>query len=74
MLWQTLPGQGFVAAAHGSETVAEARGMFFFHDRRSAICTDQLIEAFALEAGAAVLHRRLRCSNGATIWRRLASV
>lgn len=66
VLWQTLPGQGFVAAAQGRETVEEARGMFFLRDRLDDICAEQHLSTLTHEAAAVTLRGELRCRRGAT--------
>ena len=38
ILWSSLPGRSFVAAARGVESVEEERGMFFFSDRLLTVC------------------------------------
>ncbi len=42
-LWQSLPGESFVQAAQGQETVTERRGMFTVRDRWDDSCVDQEI-------------------------------
>ena len=44
ILWQTIPGESFVMAAIGSETVREARGMFSIKDDRRVVCTRQTVD------------------------------
>ncbi|NOK63342.1 MAG: alpha-glucosidase [Chloroflexi bacterium AL-W] len=43
-LWSSIAGQGFVAAARGTETITEVRGNFFVYDRLHTLCVDQQIE------------------------------
>jgi alpha-glucosidase len=44
ILWQTIPGESFVMAASGSETVREVRGMFSIKDDRRVVCTRQTVD------------------------------
>jgi alpha-glucosidase len=43
-LWQTPPGEAFVLAAQGEETVSESRSMFTIRDRWLEVCNEQSIE------------------------------
>jgi len=43
VLWQSVPGIGFVAAADGQETVTENRGMFEINDQLLDTCNTQRI-------------------------------
>lgn len=55
VLWASLPGRSFLAAALGAETVKGARGFFTFKDELQTICADQIITAFILDAKASTL-------------------
>ena len=63
VLWQSVAGRGFVAAAKGREHVEEARGSFFIRDRRAAFCEGQTIDSLRRTRGGAVLRGRLRCQK-----------
>jgi len=43
-LWATLPGQTFIGAAFGQESVKESRGLFKIKDRRRVVFTRQSID------------------------------
>lgn len=64
ILWSSLAGQSFIAAAQGVETVTEARGMFFLRDRLNIRCADQRLESLAIEGDVALLRGQLRCDDG----------
>ncbi|MDX9863407.1 MAG: hypothetical protein RBT34_01240 [Anaerolineaceae bacterium] len=45
MRWTTLPGKAFICVAIGQKYVKESRGSFKIKDKRSAIFTNQTIDA-----------------------------
>ncbi len=63
-IWATLPGQGFVAAAQGSETVTDSRGHFFITDRLEHVCADQHITAISSTSAGVVVAGQLACPHG----------
>jgi alpha-glucosidase len=48
ILWSTLPGESFVAAAQGFEKVTQSRGHFAIQDRLRLVCTEQAIDAITV--------------------------
>lgn len=45
VLWSSVPGEAFVAAGIGEERVEEARAMFFFDDKLSAVTERQSVDS-----------------------------
>jgi alpha-glucosidase len=62
-VWASLPGQAFVSAARGDETVTETRGSFVVEDEIGERCPDQRVEAIGSEGDELWLSGRLRCAG-----------
>ena len=45
ILWQSMPGESFISAARGRETVIESRGSYDIKDNLVAVCNDQIIDS-----------------------------
>ncbi len=59
ILWSSLPGESFVAAARGDETISQSSGHFFVEDRISALRPDQTIDGVEEREGSLVVAGRL---------------
>ncbi len=66
-LWQSVPGQAFIAAAAGKEEVHEARGSFFVKDEISRRCKDQTVTDVTPAAGFVRFSGSLLCDGGKTV-------
>lgn len=64
LLWATLPGKGFVAAAQGVETVTDSRGHFFIEDTLNVVCAEQRIDTFAATPQTVSITGSLICQCG----------
>jgi sulfoquinovosidase len=64
VLWATLPGQAFVAAAVGQETVTMSRGHFQVRDTILAQLPDQRLERLEESRDALAFHGEVRSQDG----------
>jgi alpha-glucosidase len=64
LLWSSLPGECFVAAAWGAERVTESRGSFFIRDRLTAVFADQAVDGFSVAPGEIVVRGRMVTVGG----------
>src|SRR5829696_1298016 len=62
ILWQSIPGQSFVAAAQGEETVRESSGHFFIEDEIQDLRPNQTIDSIERKGEALAVAGRL--TNG----------
>jgi len=62
LLWCSLPGASFIAAARGIESVTESRGSYNIKDSLASVCSDQTIESIECQDG--VLKIRGMLSGG----------
>lgn len=62
--WASRPGAGFLAAARGSETVTEHRGLFRVRDRLEETWNRQTVERASLDGERLVLTGRLMADRG----------
>ncbi len=67
VLWETLPGIGFVGAGRGVEHVAESRGSFEINDEIQAIWTKQYLSSIISNDSAIILSGTLSRSKADTI-------
>lgn len=63
IIWQTLPGEAFVLAAQGQETVRETRSMFTFRDKYLLVCNRQHIEQIEVELSEIWVRGELSCGT-----------
>jgi len=59
ILWQSIPGESFLAAAEGEETVRESSGHFFIHDETVEPHLDQTIDSIEKRQATLVVGGRL---------------
>ncbi len=59
ILWQSIPGESFVAAAKGEETVRESSGHFFIEDKIVGLHSDQSIDYIEKRQATLVVGGRL---------------
>ncbi len=64
VLWATVPGEAFAAAARAAAEVSEARGSFFISETRRTCHTTQSLDACEEAGGAVVVRGRLSAKNG----------
>ena len=60
ILWQSIPGESFLATAKGEETVRESSGHFFIDDEIERLHVDQTIDYIERRQTALVVGGRLR--------------
>ncbi len=70
VLWQTIAGEAFIAAAQQADSFSEHRGMFTIKDRLVVLCTQQTVDLIAdtpasdqIPGGATTLSGHLYCNN-----------
>jgi alpha-glucosidase len=61
VLWSTLPGNSFIAAASGQEHVRESRGSVFIKDRLRIVCANQTIEDIIADSKSMTIAGQLKC-------------
>ena len=68
-LWQTIPGEAFVMAVQGNETVTENRGMFKITDQYRDTCQEQFIANVGRGRGPDTLevNGKLVCQSGQAV-------
>jgi alpha-glucosidase (family GH31 glycosyl hydrolase) len=59
ILWQSIPGESFLAAAKGEETVRESSGHFFIDDQIERLHSDQAIDHIEKRQSTLVVGGRL---------------
>jgi alpha-glucosidase (family GH31 glycosyl hydrolase) len=59
ILWQSIPGESFLAAAEGEETVRESSGHFFIEDQIERLHSDQAIDHIEKRQSTLVVGGRL---------------
>lgn len=59
VLWSSLPGESFVSAARGEETVSQSRAHFAFEDELEDVRPDQTIERAKRDGDALTFEGRL---------------
>ncbi len=59
ILWQSIPGESYLAAAEGEETVTESGGHFFIEDRIESLHSDQAIDRIEKRQSTLVVGGRL---------------
>ncbi|MCX7609914.1 MAG: alpha-glucosidase [Anaerolineales bacterium] len=60
-LWQTLPGEAFILAAQGQETVQQKGGISFFRDQYLLVCNEQTLETIEPKPSAITMRGKLYC-------------
>jgi alpha-glucosidase len=63
VLWQSIPGESFISAARGRETVTESRGSYNIKDSLVTVCSDQTIDSMLIDDGKLIISGNL--SGGA---------
>lgn len=63
VVWQTLPGEAFVLAAQGEETVRENRSMFTFRDKYLLTCNGQSIGKIEQQLSEVWVRGELSCGE-----------
>ena len=67
LLWSTVPGEGFVAAAAAEATITENRGSFTIEDKILRSCDRQTVEEVSTSGGTVTISGRLEgqdCDTG----------
>ncbi len=63
ILWQSVPGESFVAAARGRESVSGARAHYSIHDRLEVMYAHQTIDRLEMSGSALILAGRIGDKN-----------
>ena len=63
VIWSSLPGKGFLAAARGKEDIHESRGSFFIRDQLLHRCEGQSIQGISHQGQRLLVKGELHCER-----------
>lgn len=69
VLWESIPGKAFVAAAQSVDTFHEARGMTSVKSKVLARCRDQNVDAVVATDKDVSFSGKLQCADGSVAYR-----